>query len=180
VPAQTRDPSLAPHPAAALSPARRRLVHALIAILLGGHLLSIATAAELFPFSYYPMFSRSLAGRRDYQQMALVGVAQGVEIALDRSWIRAATSTRIKHLRRLFERALRLDAERVPGLLRELLRAYDELRASERPELPALTGLRLYREHYLLERHALNRGRPERRELIEAIERAPAGAERAP
>lgn len=153
-------------------PVRRRLAHGVIAILLTGQALAIGFAAELFPFSHYPMFSRSLAGRRDYQQLALVGVSEGREIALDREWIRAATSTRIKHLRRVFERADRLDAARVPELLGDVLRAYDELRARERPELPELSGLRLYRETYLLENHARNRKRPDRRERIGEIARS--------
>lgn len=178
MPPDRRDATAAAEPIRAEPRVRRGLAHAVIAILIAGHALSIGFAAELFPFSYYPMFSRSLAGRRDYQQLALVGVSQGREIALDRQWIRAATSIRIKHLRRLFEQASRLDAQRVPGLLRDVLRAYDELRASERPDLPELSGLRLYREVYRLENYAENRQRPERRVRIDEVERQ-AGPERA-
>ena len=158
------------------APVRRGLAHAVIALLVAGQALAILFAAELFPFSHFPMFSRSLAGEQEYQQLALVGVAAGREVPLDPDWLRAATSTRIKHLRILFERAERLAAAHTPELLREVLRAYDALRASERPDLPEISALRLYRESYLLANHAQNRGRPERRERIAEVLRAPGNA----
>jgi hypothetical protein len=155
------------------APVRRGVAHAVIAILLSGQLAAILSAAELFPFSPYPMFSKSYAGKREFEQLSLIGVGADGEIALDRKWLRGATSTRIKHLRKFFERAERLEPEQIPGHLAELLAAYSEFRRREGPELPALIGLRLYRDSYTLANHATNRGKPERRQLLAEVAAKP-------
>jgi hypothetical protein len=160
--------------AAAVAPVRRGVAHAVIAILIAGQMAAILSASELYPFSPYPMFSQSYAGKREFEQLALVGVTATGEVALDRKWLRGATSTRIKHLRKFFERAERLNPAQIPGRLSELLSAYSEYRERGRRELPELIGLRLYREAYTLANHATNRGKPERRALIAEVTAAPA------
>ena len=146
---------------------RRRLwlVHALIAILIGGHLYDIALDREHWPFSQYPMFS-DVDESTTHRTLRLFGVSGGDEIPLLRfddiaPLDQCRVSSALIHMSH--RPSARSDLRQALG---NIWTAYERRRKAGRMSGPSLSGIRLYALQWNLDPRAQNADRPEVRELV--------------
>lgn len=121
-------------------------VNAVIIMMVGGSLASIAADVEYWPFSPYPMYSQRVRLGL-VSDLQLVGVTDGQpeEISLKRqAYIRPFDWVR---LRRALERILERpdQASRLQTALRDLLVRYEAHRIAGHSHRPRLRAIRLYR-----------------------------------
>ena len=156
---------------------RRRvwLVHALLVVMVGGHLHDLATGREHWPFSPYPMYAHAA---REWSVVVplLVGVRRdGGELPL-RGEAYLAPFDQSRLLQALGAILLQTDGrERASVALRDCLARYERRRVAHEHDGPALGALRYYHETWALDREARNVERPERQDLV--LEVAAPGAQ---
>jgi hypothetical protein len=121
---------------------RRLLANGILLAILLGQAAAIVAGRELWPFSPYPMFSKSLAPT--VERFWLCGVREdGTEIALRKS--AAFHPFRLAQL----EGALgRLDFKGLAEAAKDLLARYEARRMAGRHDGPPLRSLRIYRVAY--------------------------------
>jgi hypothetical protein len=121
------------------------LVHAIIAVLVGGAAFAIITDKERWPFSPYPMYSY-IDKKRSVMRLELVGLAEnGAETPLVimkqlPPWDDARLMKSLRTMLKTKNAALR-----VKDALKDLLARYETLRRRGEHSGVPLRGLRLYR-----------------------------------
>jgi len=143
---------------------RRLLANLLVLGVVAGSAAAIGTGHELWPFSPYPMFSRTHRGPT-VERLWVYGVLpDGREVPL--------SDRRAFHPLRLAQLEAALTnlgpAGRREGL-EDMLSRYEVRRGAGRHGGPRFTGLRLYRMAFELEDDAGNRDRPLVRELLAEV-----------
>ena len=149
---------------------RRAAVHALLAVIVGGHVYDVVAGGEHWPFSANPMYAHA--------QRAFV---------LDAAWlvgVRADTREEFPLWDRRslapFDRARLDDAwraivaepdgrARVATALADCLRRYERRRRAGPHDGPPLLGLRLYEGHWQLDPAARNVAAPDSRRLVAEV-----------
>lgn len=166
-------PPEAPAAAGAMSRGRRRLVHLLLAVVAAGSAYDILVFREHWPFSHNPMYA-TVQGPT-FERFRLFGVtAEGeVPLAADEHFAPFDDP-------RLSTMLLRIAAhprarEALPIASDALLERYRTLAAQGAHDGPPLRGLRLYRLVWRLDPTLANLDRPERRQLLLAMEPPAAG-----
>jgi hypothetical protein len=158
-----------------MSRLRLLLVHAAIAVVVLGHLRSLITNTEDWPFSRYPMYS--YPPPKELIAYRLAGVVGGGPAEPERelpltnyqyfrpiSYLAAGAT--LGRLNGRPERAKELDAA-----MGELAARYEALRRDGRHNGPPLRRLRLYRLSWSVQPGASNSDRPDRRELVHEVVR---------
>lgn len=158
-----------------MSRLRLLLAHAAIAVVVLGHVRSLITNMEHWPFSRYPMYS--YPPPKELIAYRLAGVVEagpsGPEKELPLTNYRyfrplsylAAGST----LGRLSGRPER--AKELNAAMGELADLYEALRRDGRHDGPPLRALRLYKLSWSVQPGASNSDRPDRRELLHEVVR---------
>jgi hypothetical protein len=148
------------------------LVYSLFAVLVGGQLVAIITAQELWPFSPYPMYAES-PQTQAYRVIRLVGVTvprsgkPSREVSLDAAWVRndlARLSRRVqphKELTRAMGSYLRKYGWRRPG--------------DPKSKPQTLRALRVYEQHWDVSEAAENAKKPDRVRLLAEVYRTADG-----
>lgn len=163
-----------PPPAPGMSRLRLLLIHAAIAVVVLGHLRSLITDTEDWPFSRYPMYSypppKELIA---YRVVGVVGGRSAVEAE------REVPLTNPRYFRPLSYLAVgatlsrldqRLDREAaLDGAILQLAARYEALRRAGRHDGPPLTGMRLYKLSWSVQPDAGNGDTPDRRELVREV-----------
>ncbi len=154
-----------------MSPARLRLAHAIIAVLVGSSIYHALADRERWPFCSYKMFCESRA-ERTLTWLWVFGVtdeAQPREIPLLSSdYIAPMDQSRLS--RSLWRIQQQPDHQaRFEGALANTLARYDARRRAGKHHGPALQGARLYELYWTLDPHAANVDHPDRRTLLAEI-----------
>ena len=138
----------------------------MVATIVGGHLVDIASGVEHWPFSPYPMYSRA---QRDWAPVMaeIVGVgADGRELAVKRPEY-LAPFDQARLLGALAQLGARPDGMAlVRTALNDCLERYERRRRDGAHDGPALRALRLYHSRYVLDVGASTVGRPTARNLV--------------
>lgn len=163
--------------ATGLSRSRAWTIHALILLVLGGHVIDIVTFDERWPFSRYSMFN--FIAKRSFGCMMIYGVtSDGREFGLrdqafTEPFIPRALAVAFENLTGKVvagqtHNTLEMAGgrERVAEVLRDCLRRYDARRQQKLHDGPELVAMRLYLVGWDLEPFARNTNTPERRELL--------------
>jgi len=146
---------------------RRAAIHALIAVIVGGHLYDIVTGGEHWPFSPNPMYAYA---NRSFELDApwLVGVHAETmeEVPLwDRRQLAPFDGARLRQA--LSAMATAPDGPaRVATALADCLARYERRRRDGEHDGPPLAGLRLYAAHWRLDPTARNVAQPDTRRLV--------------
>ncbi|MCK6461169.1 MAG: hypothetical protein L6Q95_14905 [Planctomycetes bacterium] len=118
---------------------RRLLANGILVAILLGQAAAIVSGRELWPFSPYPMFSRSLAPT--VERFWLCGVREdGAEIAL-----RSTAAFHPFRLAQLEGALARMDAPALAEAARDMLARYEARRLAGRHDGAPLRSLRIYR-----------------------------------
>jgi len=145
---------------------QRWVVSALIATIVGGHLVDIASGLEHWPFSPYPMYSRA---QRDWAPVMaeIVGIRRdGGELALKEPEL-LAPFDQARLLGALAQLGMRPDGMAlVRKALVDCLARYERGRRHGAHDGPLLRALRLYHGRYVLDVAASTVGRPAARTLV--------------
>jgi hypothetical protein len=158
--------------AGGLSRARRAVIYAALAVVVGGGLYAIVIdapyAEEPWPFSAYPMYSELRRGR-SVERHRLFGVTReepAQEIPLvDPSYLYPLEHSRFYFTLGRIER--RKDGRRsLETAMRDALDRYEARRRAGEHHGPPLRALRLYALHWQLDPYARNRDAPELRRLL--------------
>jgi hypothetical protein len=157
-----------------MSPRRLLVVHAAIAVVLLGHFRDLATDAEHWPFSSYPMYSYPPPARLEaYLVVGLVegGNERGKEREfplIERPYLRPLDAGTLgAALSRMNKQH---DCERtLDRALRACLARYDALRQAGRHDGPPLRGARLYRLTWEVGRDGSPSPQPGGRELLHEV-----------
>lgn len=139
------------------------VVHALIALVVGGHLWCIVEKREHWPLSPYPMYSHLAGG--SYSLVRAYGVADGKEVPLDvRTHLEPFDPTRlVGALNRM------KDAKRRRAAFEWILQRYEDLRAEGRHSGPPLDEIRVYRETWRVNPNKPLLTKASKRKLIHTI-----------
>ena len=148
-----------------ISPRRALLVNALIATITLLYAYSIVFEVEAFPFSHFPMYSKSRAGLTESRRLAYVGIVSGREVEISRPQLQELASTRKKYLDRHVKRALKRP-EQLRSVLARLTALAHVRGASLKDPLPPLDGMRLYEQTFAVDAWARGREAPARQELL--------------
>src|SRR3954471_18639641 len=146
---------------------RKIIVAALLALIVGGQAIAVATSEEYWPFSPYPMYS-GLVETGDYTVIQLIAVTNdGRELALNAVWLRKWMNrlSRRDNPREELERAMvkyvRKDGWHRPG--------------DSKKSPPKLKALRAYEQHWTLKGDAANATKPDSSKLLAEIRRSANG-----
>ena len=141
------------------------LVHAVVAIIVLGHLYDIARQQEHWPFSNYPMWARL---SKDWHVTAIVPV--GLTGQPDQPEVELSDPAYFAPLPLHFQReTFRTFKRNTPLRERQLadyLKRYEQLRRDGRHDGPPLVGLRVYERYWTLDKQAGNTARPDRTTLV--------------
>jgi hypothetical protein len=147
---------------AELSRSRKGIVVLVAAVISGGSLWCIATDSDLWPWSNYPMY-RELQGDQLVLRRAFAVLRDGREVEFTNEQMRPYSATRMNQLlRRLAKRG---DPDRQ---MRKLLKRV-AMQAFYRGGADDIVGARAYTLHWTLLPGAVNRHRPDRRELLAEV-----------
>ena len=165
--------SNSPEDAVDVSPAQKRLAYATIAFvtILSG--ISIAAEVELFPFSYFPMFSNIHNARDQVTKLYIVGLVGDERYEFTREEVTALTRTRVRKLYRYVKRLRKREGLRT--FAEKLLVLHERWREEEDGDAPSLDGMQVYFYHWSLDARAKNVDAPDRRELLVEVRRNPHG-----
>lgn len=160
------------------TPARRRLIHAGIFLLVGGTLTEILLdppdRREHWPFSQYQMYSERVTDPA-ISVIRLFGVPadpSAPELPLvERKYIEPFDHARLWFSLKRIDSETDRDAK-LREALDDCLRRYDALRHAGRHDGPPLAGLRLYRLRGRLDAWARNPGSPTDRTLLYEVLRS--------
>jgi hypothetical protein len=145
---------------------QRWAVCAVVATIVGGHLVDIATGVEHWPFSPYPMYSRA---QSDWAPVMaeIVGVRlDGEELAVKRPEL-LAPFDQARLLGALARLGTRPDGTAlVRTALVDCLSRYERRRRQGAHDGPVLRALRLYHSRYVLDVAASTVGSPASRTLV--------------
>ena len=146
-------------------------VYALLAVFVGGHLLSAVTEKEHWPFGPYLMFSQANSSQHVglLRMMGVTDEAAPREILLSKDPAYFAPMP-VYHIRLAFYRAVWQWSGGQPELLetlsRDYLNRYEARREAGLHQGPRLSGLRLYRYDWTTHPDAGNAAKPDRVTLI--------------
>lgn len=152
---------------------RRRLIIALIAVLLGAHYAAIAFKLEHWPLSHYGMFARPKPST--VTAFVLTGVTPGgeeVRLHRDEYWRPHRVHKLAYSLRTIQGHDARRtksapqSAPLMPSTVKSLLAHYETRRHAGEHEGPPLAGLRLYSVQWQIDPELSNLNVPDRRELV--------------
>ncbi len=145
-----------------MTPARRWLVNGLIAVVLGGHLVSLAAGHQVWPFSHYPMFAERRARTKVIHATILAGVApDGTEF-----WLEGRQNLGVSLSPFLYDDPFSADARETLGMpeiqrrLGQMFRYANDQRARASTPAPPMTALRLYDATWSLNPTLSNRATP--------------------
>lgn len=145
---------------------QRWAVGAVVATIVGGHLVDIASGVEHWPFSPYPMYSRA---QSDWASVMpeIVGVRpDGSEFAMKRPEL-LAPFDQARLLGAFSRMGMRPNgAALVRTALLDCLARYERRRRDGAHDGPALRALRLYHGRYVLDVAASTAGSPASRTLV--------------
>jgi hypothetical protein len=150
-------------PSRRMSLARRRVVHLLIAGVLGGNLASLVFDLQLWPFSPYAMFADARdADVPTMERLVLVGEPRsGGEFWFEsQGYLGRAVSPMI--VSAVFTTALARGLDDVQARLRETAEYYERLRSRGATAAPPLSRLHLYRFTWALRPDLANLRTPDR------------------
>ncbi len=153
--------TLSPQGTSDFPPARLALIVGLIVATIGGNLYCMVRKVEYWPWSDYPMYSRT--AQNTTRVMRVVGLSKEREVDLP-AWIDFAPFT-FHHLSNYFFQAYEQNAD-LKRPLGSLLHLYDINRQAGKHAGPELVGLRLYRMEWKHDPQLHNLETPERREPI--------------
>jgi hypothetical protein len=137
------------HPA--ISRWRRLVVHTILAVVVGGHALAVIRGQELWPFSYYPMYSR-IIDDDVVTSVQLFGVYE--DRGAPREFVLESSHTYPLGARTTngaADRLLRRREHQLVQALRDLLERYERRRQAQKHQGPPLQGLRLYQLRWRLD-----------------------------
>lgn len=151
-----------------MSRGRRRAVHLLIAVLLGGSLFDIVADAEHWPFSSYQMFARvrSAPAMTRLRMFGVTAEQPPREIPLVAyEWLYPLDTSRLAAaFRRL---AVQPDRELLlRTAMRDCWKRYERRRQTGAHNGPPLVGIRLYEVEWVIDPLARNVDHPDRKRLI--------------
>jgi hypothetical protein len=154
-----------------MSPARRRFVSGLLAVLVGGSLAHALLGEEHWPFCAYKMFSGVREGR-SLTCLRVFGVVDGPQPAetplLASAYLAPFDQSRL--WRALMRVRKKPDGEaRLARALRTVLARYEARRLTGAHHGPPLKALRLYELSWELDPWARNADQPDRRTLIAEV-----------
>jgi hypothetical protein len=156
-----------------MTTARRNFVTSLTVLFVGAHLLAIAAQIELWPVSYYSMFSRLHPPEICWP--VLYGVtADGDEMKLQafkywRPFTATKLGTAMSRARARDEQSAREGKATTPTLplaVAQAMENYERRRANSQHDGPPLAGLRLYEVTWRLDPALENLDRPLHRKLL--------------
>lgn len=151
-------------PSARMSSGRRRVVYGLVAIVLGGNLVSFIFNEQLWPFSPYPMFAR--ARELTFETLALVGEpVDGGEIWFESQGYLSHQVSPMVINNRLGANRARPGMNGLDEHLRDTYEFYERRRRQGLSSAPPLRRLHLYRFNWTLRPDLANLRAP-RRTLI--------------
>ena len=154
-------------PPADVSPAQKRIAYAALVFVTVLSGISIAAEVELFPFSYFPMFSNLHDARDPIRTLKIVGLVGNEQHEFTGKEVRSFTRTTVRVLYR-YVKHLRWT--------REALVLYERWRVAEAAQAPRLDGIQVYFYDRVLRPWAENRDEPDRRQLlIEVRRKSPTG-----
>ena len=154
-----------------VSPGQRRIAYATLAFvtILSG--VSIAAEVELFPFSYFPMFSNIHDAREQISKLYIVGLVGDEQHEFTGKEVRSFTRTRVRDLYRYAKRLRKRDGLR--SFAEKILVLQERWREKEGVDTPRLDGIQVYFYHWNLDARAENVATPDRRELLIEVRRHP-------
>ncbi len=142
---------------------RVRLVYALFAAILGGHLVCIAARKDVWPFSRYAMYS-DVNLRQHYSELRLYGVTEGAgdEVVLVRPYQPLSPVV----TRASLDVAQARGADALRKVLGDTLVSYETRRARRRHDGAPIHAVRLYRVSWPIDPWARNAKTLGDRELL--------------
>jgi hypothetical protein len=148
---------------------RYLLANAIILFIVGASFCDIVLDEEHWPFSQYPMFNQ-VTTSRELTRLRLYGVTQeGQEFALLR-YADVFPFDQSRLSKALGSIRSRPDADvQLHAALANCLERYERQRARGWHEGPALTRLRLYEVHWVLDPKAANVNAPDSRRLLAEV-----------